>query len=177
MLKEVGAVHVVAVAQEDVEPEPLVDPEVSGEALSADRVPRHVGPAHALGVRAQVRLRCRRCHGEGDVASVQEAELGDAVGERRAADAPGFGPAADALLEVEPVEDQLGATVKQLRQRSPAVRALEEVVVRDPYHRHALPRGGKLVHGRGDGHFALGHGCEGLVPFGLADDRRMSERH
>ena len=47
MLEEVGAVHVVAVAQEDVEAEPLVDPEVSREALRADRVPGHVGPAHA----------------------------------------------------------------------------------------------------------------------------------
>ena len=124
VLEEVGAVDVVAVAQEDVEAEPLVDAEVSREALGADRVPGHVGPAHALGVAAQVRLRCRRCHGEGDVASVQEAELGDAVGERRAADAPGVGPAVDALLEEEPVEDELAAPVEQLGQRPLARRDL-----------------------------------------------------
>ncbi len=32
--------------------------------------PRHIRPTHALGVAAEVRLRCRRCHGEGDVACV-----------------------------------------------------------------------------------------------------------
>src|SRR4029079_3120719 len=36
VLEEVGAVHVVPVAQEDIEAEPLVDPEVSGESLGAD---------------------------------------------------------------------------------------------------------------------------------------------
>src|SRR4029079_10847028 len=42
VLEEVRAVHVVAVAQEDVEAEPLVDPEVRREALRTDRVPGHV---------------------------------------------------------------------------------------------------------------------------------------
>ena len=107
---------VVAVAQEHIEPEPLGDPEVGREALGADRVPGQVGPTHALGVATEIRLRCRRCHGEGDVASMQETEVGDAVREGRAADAPGVGPAADALLEVEPVEDELVAPVEQLGQ-------------------------------------------------------------
>src|SRR5690242_18430480 len=62
VLEEVRAVDVVAVTQEDVETEPLVDPEVSREALGADGVPRHIGPTHALGVAAQVRLRRRRSH-------------------------------------------------------------------------------------------------------------------
>jgi hypothetical protein len=116
VLEEVGAVDVVAVAQEDVEAEPLVDPEVSREALAADRVPGHVRPAHPLGVAAQVRLRCRRCHREGDVARVQQAEVRDAVGDGRAAHAPGVGPTGDTLLEEEPVEDQLAAPVEQLEQ-------------------------------------------------------------
>jgi hypothetical protein len=116
VLQEVGAVDVVAVAQEDVEAEPLVDPEVSREALTADRVPGHVSPTHAFGVAAEVRLRCRRCHREGDVASMQEAELGDAVGDGRTANAPGVGPTVDTLLEEEPVEDQLAAPVEQLGQ-------------------------------------------------------------
>ena len=116
VLEEVGAVHVLAVTQEDVEAEPLVDAEVGREALGKDRVPGHVGPAHALGVAAEVRLGCRRGHGERDVASVQEAELGDAVGEGRAADAPGVGPAVDTLLEKESVENQLAPPVEQLGQ-------------------------------------------------------------
>ena len=116
MLQEVRAVHIVAVAQEDVEAEPLVDPEVSREALAADRVPGHVRPTHALGIAAEVRLRCRRCHREGDVASMQEAELGDAVGDGRTADAPGVGPTGDTLLEEEPIDDQLAAPVEQLGQ-------------------------------------------------------------
>ena len=177
MLEEVGAVDVVAVAQEDVEAEPLVDPEVSREALAADRVPGHVRPTHALGVAAQVRLRCRRCHRKGDVASMQEAELGDAVGDGRAADAPGVGPAGDTLLEEEPVEDELAAAVEQLRQRPPPVRTLEVVVVLNPHHRHALPRGGELVHRGGDALLALGHRRQSRVPLGLADDRRTSDSH
>jgi hypothetical protein len=52
VLEEVGAIDVVAVAQEDVEAEPFVDTEVRREALGSDRVPGHVGPAHALGVAA-----------------------------------------------------------------------------------------------------------------------------
>ena len=116
MLQEVGAVDVVAVAQEDVETEPLVDPEVGREALAADRVPGHVRPTHALGVAAEVGLRRRRCHREGDVARMQEAELRDAVGNGRAANAAGVGPAGDALVEEEPVEDQLAAPVEQLGQ-------------------------------------------------------------
>jgi hypothetical protein len=50
-----------------------------------------------------------------DIASVQEPEVGDAVGDRRAADAPGVGPAVDTLLEEEPVEDELAVPVEQLR--------------------------------------------------------------
>ena len=88
----------------------------------------------------------------------------------RAADAPGVGPAADALLEEEPVEDELAAPVEQLGQRPLPVGTLEAVVVLDPHHRHALAGGGELVHRGGDGLFALGHGRQGRVPFGLADD-------
>src|SRR4029450_6983533 len=56
VLEEVGAVHIVAVAQEDVEAEPLVDAEVSREALRPDRVPRYVSPTHPLGVATQIHL-------------------------------------------------------------------------------------------------------------------------
>ena len=177
MLEEVGAVHVVAVAQEDVEAEPLVDAEVGREALRADRVPRDVGPAHPLGVAAEVRLRCRRCHGERDVASVQEAEVGNAVGDGRAAGAPGVGPAVDAFLEEEPVEDELAATVEQLGQRPLPVRTLEVVVVLDAHHRHALAGRGEFVHRGGDRLFALGDGRERLVPLALADDGWTRDGH
>ena len=163
--------------QEDVEAEPLVDAEVGREALRADRVPRYVRPTHSLGVAAQVRLGCRRCHGERDVASVQEAELGDAVGDGRAARAPGVGPAVDALLEEEPVEDELATTVEQLGQRPLPVRTLEAVVVLDAHHRHALAGRGELVHRGGHGLFALGHGRECRVPLALADDGWTRDGH
>ncbi len=172
VLQEVGAVDVVTVAQEDVQAKPLVDPEVSREALAADRVPGHVGPTHALGVAAQVRLRGRRCHREGDVASMQEAELGDAVGEGRAADAPGV----VTLLEEEPVQDQLTAPVEQFGKRQGPVRTLERIVLLHPHHRHALPCGGELVHRGGGALLALEQGGPRRVPLALADDRRTSDR-
>ena len=106
----------------------------------------HVSPTHSLGVAAQVRLGCRRCHGERDVANVQEAEVGNAVGDGRAARAAGVGPAVDALLEEEPVEDELATTVEQLGQRPSTVRTLEAVVVLDAHHRHALAGRGEFVH-------------------------------
>ena len=108
---------------------------------------------------------------------MEETEVGDAVGEGRAAGAPGVGPAVDALLEVEPVEDELAAPVEQLGQRPRAVGALETVVVLDPHHRHALPGGGELVHRGGDGLFALGHGRQRRVPLALADDGRPTDCH
>ena len=133
-------------------------------AIAADRVPGHVGPAHALGVAAKVRLGCRRCHRERDVARMEEAKLGDAVGERRASDAARVGPAVDTLLEEEPVEDELSAPLEQLRQRPPPLGALEAVVALDAHHRHPLPFGGELVHRGGDGLLALGHGRQSRVP-------------
>jgi hypothetical protein len=91
--------------------------------------------------------------------------------------APGVGPAVDALLEVEPVQDELAAPVEQVGQRRLPVRSLEAVVALDSHHWHAFSGGGNFVHRLGDRLFSLGHGGQGRVPFGLTDDRRASERH
>jgi hypothetical protein len=47
---------------------------------------------------------------------MQEAELGNAVGEGRAAYAAGVGPAINTLLEKESVENQLAPPIEQLWQ-------------------------------------------------------------
>jgi hypothetical protein len=44
---------------------------------------------------------------------MQQAEVGDAVRNRRAARTAGVGPAVDTLFEEEPVEDELASTVEQ----------------------------------------------------------------
>jgi hypothetical protein len=108
---------------------------------------------------------------------VQETEIGDAVGDGRAAGAPGVGPAVDALLEEEPVEDELTAPVEQLGQRPLPVGAVETVVMLDVHHRHALPGGRELVHRGSDGLLTPGQLRQSRVPLGLADDRRASDRH
>src|SRR4029450_3720107 len=99
VLQEIGAIDVVAVTEEDVQPEPLLGAEVRGEAFGADRVPRDVRPAHPLGVTPEVLLRRRRSQRERDVTGVQKSELANAVGPRRTAGTAGVGPAVDALLE------------------------------------------------------------------------------
>ena len=103
---------------------------------------------------------------EGDVASMQEAEFGNAVGDRRAAGAPGVGPAVDTFLEEEPVEDELAAPVEQFGQRPLPVRTLEVVVVLDAHHRHSLAGRDEFVHRGGNRLFALGDGRECFVPLG-----------
>src|SRR5215217_8033050 len=103
---------------------------------------------------------------------MQQAEFGDAVREGRAADAPRVRPAVNSLLEEEPVEDQLAAPFEQLGQRPPPVRALEDVVVLDPHHRHALPCGGEFVHRSSDRPLPLEQGGPIRIPLALTDDTR-----
>ena len=106
-----------------------------------------------------------------------EARSANAVGDGRAARAPGVGPAVDALLEEEPVEDELAAPVEQLDERPAPAGAFELVVALDPHHRHALPSGGELVQRSADGLLAFGQHRLGRVPFALADHRRAGEGH
>ena len=103
---------------------------------------------------------------------MKEAEFGDAVGKRRAADAPGLGPAGDPLLEEESVQDQLTAPFEELEERALSVGPLEAVVAIDPHHWHALPCSGELVHVGGDGLLTLGQLGESRVPLAPADDTR-----
>ena len=108
---------------------------------------------------------------------MQEAEFGNAVGDGRAAGAPGVGPAVDTFLEEEPVEDELAAPVEQLGQRPLPVRTLEVVVVLDAHHRHSLAGRDEFVHRGGNRLFALGDGRECFVPLALADDGRTRDGH
>jgi len=45
---------------------------------------------------------------------MKEAEFGDSVGEQRTTGTPCLRPTVDTLLEEEPVEDELAATVEKL---------------------------------------------------------------
>jgi hypothetical protein len=52
---------------------------------------------------------------------MEQAEVGDAICNRRATRTAGVGPAVDTLFEEEPVDDELASTVEQLSSdRSPS---------------------------------------------------------
>src|SRR5215218_6956827 len=126
LVDEVGAVDpAVVVAVEGVGAVPFVDAEVGVEAVG-DRVPGHL-PAHPLLQARDLGLRRAADVGEGGVAGVEVGEVGDLVGHQRAAAAAGLGPAVDAGLEEEAVEDELAAALEEVEQADRPVRPLEAV--------------------------------------------------
>jgi len=122
-------------------------------------------------------LRCGRGHRERDVVRVQETELGHPVRPRRASDAAGVRPPADALLEEEPVQDQLAAPLEELEQRPRAVGPLEAVVALDAHHRHPLARRGQAVDLGGDGLLMRVRARQRLPPVGGGHDGRLGDDH
>ena len=177
VLQVVGAVDVVAVAEEDVEREPVGRTEVVGERRRRDGVPRQVGPAHPTGVGRQPRLRCRGGHGEGDVVGVQQMQVGHPIGPRRAPGAPGIGPARDAFFEEEPVQDELVAALEQISQGDLPAGAFEAIVAVDANHGHPLARGGELVELLGNGCFLSRQIGDRCFPFRGGHDRWFRRSH
>src|SRR5688500_16334606 len=114
VVDEVGAEDPLAVAEEGVGAVPLVHAEVGVEVVR-ERVPRHL-PAHPRLPTLDVRLRGARDERERRVAGVQVSEVSDLVGEEGATAAATLGPAGDAGLEEEAVDDQLTAPLEQVEQ-------------------------------------------------------------
>ncbi|HEY8308001.1 MAG TPA: hypothetical protein VIG79_15120 [Lapillicoccus sp.] len=109
-----------------------------------------------LVVRLQPRLRSGEDLPERDVASVQQVQVGHALGpRRRTADAPGIRPAADSFFEEEPVQDQLAAAGEHVGQRHVALRPGEEVLALDTRHRHACASSREPVELRSNGFHLL----------------------
>src|SRR5437763_384492 len=150
--REVGAKDVVAVSQEDAEPERLAvlvdvrlrrlrtDAEVDVEVALERREPRD-RPPHPLPVRLDPGERGARHEREGRVAGVQVREVADLVDEHRAA------VAARVLVrpEHEVVEEQLTASLEEVGQARLSVRAVEDVVLVDPDSRQPAALGGERV--------------------------------
>src|SRR6201998_2354483 len=111
---EVGAEYALAVADERVVAVPFIHPEVDVEAVG-DGNPRDF-PAHPRLEARDVGLRCTRGIYEGGVARVEVGEMGDLVGPQRTANAGMLRPAVHAGLEEGPVDDQLAATLEQVKQ-------------------------------------------------------------
>src|SRR5919106_4225517 len=146
--REVRAIDVVAVAEEDAEAESLArvsrDAEVGVEVAAGRGVPRD-RPAHALLVRLDVRQRRARHQGKRGVAGVQVREMADLVDEHRTPGAARGRPALDVGSEHEVVDDQLAAPVEQIEQARHAVRAFEDVALLKPDHRQRAALGGQRV--------------------------------
>jgi hypothetical protein len=126
---------------------PLVDAEVRVEVVG-DRVPGDV-PAHPRLQALDVGLRGARDVGERRVAGVEVGEMADLVGHERAAAAAALGPAVDARLEEEPVDDELAAALEEVEETRRAVRALERVVLLHGHPRHPATLGGEGIAGAG----------------------------
>ena len=113
----------------------------------------------------------RETFDERGVARVQVGEVGDLVGHERAAAAAALGPAVDAGLEEEAVDDQLAATLEQVEQARRPVRALEAVVLLDRHPRHPAAFGGERVAGAGQLLLLDQHLLAGGLPLLRRDDR------
>src|ERR671914_1727893 len=148
LVDEAGAEDPVAVADEGVGSVPLVHAEVLVELVS-DRVPGDLLPAHLRLPALDLRLRRARDEGERGVAGVQMRQVGDLVGQERAAAAAAFGIALHAGVEEEAVDDQLAAPLEQVEQACFPVRTLERVVLLDGQPGHPAALGGERVAGAG----------------------------
>src|SRR3954447_3800356 len=99
---EVGAVDVVAITENDAEPEGLAfggrHPEVVVEVALGGGIPRY-GPTHPLLIGLDIGERCAGDQGKGSVAGVQVGQMGDLVHDQRAAGAAGRRPAPDTGCE------------------------------------------------------------------------------
>jgi hypothetical protein len=99
-------------------------------------------------------------------------EVGDLVGEERAAATAALRPAGHARLVEEAVDDQLAAAVEQVEQAGLAVGAFEPVLLFDRHPRHPAALGGQRI-SRARELLLLGQQLlvSGL-PVLLGDDRR-----
>ncbi len=118
---------------------PFADAEVLIEVVG-DRVPGHV-PAHPILEPRDFVLRSARGEGERRVAGVQMGDVGNLVGDHRAADARVLGPALHSGLEEGAVEDELAASVEEVAEGRGAVRSFELVLLLHLEPRHAPPFG------------------------------------
>ena len=110
--------------------------------------------------------------GERGVARVEVGEVGDLVGHERAAAAAALGPAGDAGLEEEAVDDQLAAPLEQVEQARRPVRSLEAVLLLHRHPRHPAAFGGERVAGAGQLLLLDQQLLAGGVPLLRRDDRR-----
>src|SRR5215472_7474962 len=111
VVEEVGAEHLVAVAEERIRAVPLVHAEVGVEVVG-HRVPG-MRPAHPRLQAGDVGLRRARGVGERGVPGVQVRDVADLVGHQGAAGARVVGPAVYAGLEERAVDDKLAAALEQ----------------------------------------------------------------
>src|SRR5438105_9911216 len=151
LVDEVGAEHIVAIADERVRAVPLVHAEVFVEVVRYG-VPGHL-PSHPRLHALDVRLRRARGERESGVAGIQMGHVGNLVGHHGAADAGMLGPAFHAGLEERAVDDQLTAALEQVEQASFALGSVELIVLlhSEPWHSPALGR--QRVTGAGQGLF------------------------
>jgi len=104
-----------------------------------------------------------------EVSRAQVGQIGDVVGERRAARARIL-----ARPEHEVVDDQLPPPVEQIGEPDLAVESVELVVLLDRHHRQPPALGGERVE-RACGLFLLDEQLvAGRLPLGLGDDVRQS---
>jgi hypothetical protein len=84
-----------------------------------------------LPVRLDLRQRCKRHQNNRGVTCVQVGEVTDLVDEHRASGTAGGGPAFDSRREHEVVDDQLPASLEQIKQGRLATRSIEDVFLVD----------------------------------------------
>src|SRR5215471_1394356 len=167
---EVGAEHLVAVAEERVRAVPLVHAEVGVEVVG-HRVPG-MRPAHLRLQAGDVSLRRPRGVGERGVPGVQVRDVADLVGHQGAAGARVVGPAVHAGLEEGAVDDKLAAALEQAGQAHLAVRPVEHVVLLDRQPRHPPAFGRQRIPGAGHLLFLDEQPLARGLPLLCRDDRR-----
>src|SRR5450631_1381783 len=145
VVDEVGAEHLVAVADECIVAVPLVHAEVLVEAVGHG-VSRHL-PTHSYLQPLDVLLWCARGVGERGVAGVQMGQVCDLIRAQGATAAGVLGPAENPGLEEGAIDDQLPAALEQVEQANLTLGPFECVRLLDGHPRHPPALGGQRITG------------------------------
>src|SRR6266852_3275254 len=170
IVDEVGAEHLVAVADECIVAVPLVHAEVGVEGV-CDGVPRHL-PAHSCLQALDVLLWRARGVRQRGVAGVQMRQVGDLIGAQGAAAAGVLGPAEHPGLEEGAIDDQLTAALEQIDQAYLALGSVELVLLVHSQPRHPPALGGQRVTRAGQGLLLHEQLLARSLPFLRRHDRR-----
>jgi hypothetical protein len=175
-VEEIRLVDAVAVANEDDDPEHLLDAEVLRELVTDKGDEGKLLPPHPLLELCDALLRGGRDEYEARVASGQMCRMGHRVSEKRAAGAGSIRPVLDVRGVEEAVNDQLAPPGEQVEEVHLTVGADEAVAAAHGGHRQSPTLGGEPVARLHQRLLFDQQIVAGRLPFVARDDLRQRDR-